>query len=79
MKSERRRITERIAIVSGLVGGFFLVVAFTLMLTTAPIVASAICLPVGLAGLVLGIGLALLLRRGVAADTWPRSGRNAPR
>lgn len=79
MKSARRHITERVAIVSGLVGGLFLLIAFTLMLTTAPIVASAICLPVGVVGLVVGIGLALLLRRGVAADTWPRSGRNAPR
>ena len=49
------------------------------MLTPAPIIASAICLPIGLVGLVLGILLALYLRRGVAADSWPRSGRGAPR
>lgn len=79
MKSERRRVWERIAIVSGMVGGLLLVAALTLMLTPAPIVASAVCLPVGLVGLVFGIVLTLSLRRGVADDSWPRSGRKAPR
>jgi len=79
MKSEHRRAWERAAIISGMAGGFFLVAALTLMLTTAPIMASAICLPVGLAGLLFGILLALYLRRGVDADTWPRSGRRSPR
>lgn len=79
MKTTQRQVWERVAIVSGLVGGVFLVVAFTLMLTPAPILASAIALPIGFAGLVFGILLALWLRRGVAADSWPRSGRRAPR
>lgn len=79
MKTEQRTVLERIAITSGLVGGAFLLAAFTIMLTPAPIIASAICLPIGLVGLVLGILLALYLRRGVAADSWPRSGRGAPR
>jgi hypothetical protein len=79
MKTEHRRVWEHTAIIAGFVGGVFLVAAFTLMLTTAPIIATAICLPIGLVGLVFGILLALLLRRGVAADSWPRSGRNAPR
>ncbi|AMM19885.1 hypothetical protein AX769_06605 [Frondihabitans sp. PAMC 28766] len=79
MKTEHRRVWERIAIISGMVGGLFLVGAFTLMLTTAPIMASAICLPVGFVALVFAILLALYLRRGVAAESWPRSGRKAPR
>jgi hypothetical protein len=79
MKSERRRLTERAAIVSGMVGGVLLVAAVTLMLTTAPIILSAVCLPIGFGLLLLGIVLTLALRRGVAADTWPRSGRKAPR
>jgi hypothetical protein len=79
MKSEHRRVWERIAITSGMLGGLFFVAALTLMLTSAPILASAICLPVGFVGLVGGILLALYLRRGVAADTWPRSGRKASR
>lgn len=79
MSPRSRRVLERVAIVSGLAGGAFLVGAFTLMLTTAPLLAPAICLPIGVVGLVFGIALALFLRRGVAADTWPRSGRKAPR
>lgn len=79
MNSGARGLTERIAIISGMVGGLFLIAAITLMLTTAPIMAAAICLPIGFVGLLLGIGLTLYLRRGVAGDTWPRSGRKAPR
>lgn len=79
MKPERRQIWERIAIISGMIGGLFFVAALTLMLTTAPIMASAICLPIGFVGLLFGILLALGLRRGVASDTWPRSGRKMPR
>lgn len=79
MKSTQRQVWERVAIVSGLMGGVFLVAAFTLMLTSVPIIVSAVALPIGFAGLVFGILLALWLRRGVAADSWPRSGRRAPR
>jgi hypothetical protein len=79
MKPEQRRAWEKVAIASGMIGGVLLIAAFTLLLTTAPILAAAICLPVGFGGLLLGIVLALLLRRGVAADTWPRSGRNVSR
>jgi uncharacterized membrane protein len=79
MKLEQRRIWERVAIISGMVGGLFFVAALTLMLTTAPIMASALCLPIGFIGLLFGIMLTLYLRRGVAADSWPRSGRKAPR
>jgi hypothetical protein len=62
-----------------MIGGLFLISALTLMLTTAPLVASAICVPVGFVGLLFGILLALALRPRVGADTWPRSGRRAPR
>jgi hypothetical protein len=79
MKLEQRRIWERVAIISGLVGGLFFVAALTLMLTTAPIMASALCLPIGFVGLLFGIMLTLYLRRGVAGESWPRSGRKAPR
>ncbi|GAA4673442.1 hypothetical protein [Frondihabitans cladoniiphilus] len=79
MNDSRRRIGERVAITSGLVGGALLVIAFTLMLTPAPILLSAVALPIGFVGLVFGIVLALYLRRGVAADSWPRSGRKAQR
>jgi hypothetical protein len=79
MKLEQRRIWERVAIISGMIGGLFFVAALTLMLTTAPIMASALCLPIGFIGLLFGIMLTLYLRRGVEADSWPRSGRRAPR
>ncbi|RKR75420.1 hypothetical protein [Frondihabitans australicus] len=79
MKTSARRVWERVAIVSGLIGGAFLVASFTLLLTPAPVIATAVTLPIGFAGLVFGILLALWLRRGVAADSWPRSGRRVPR
>ena len=79
MNTGPRGLTERIAIVSGMVGALFFIAAITLMLTTAPIIIAAVCLPIGFVGLLLGIGLTLYLRRGVAGDSWPRSGRNAPR
>ncbi|MCU1527207.1 MAG: hypothetical protein JWP75_970 [Frondihabitans sp.] len=79
MKLEQRRIWERVAIISGMIGGLFFVAALTLMLTTAPIIASALCLPIGFIGLLFGIMLTLYLRRGVSGDSWPRSGRKAPR
>jgi hypothetical protein len=79
MQPDHRHVWERVAIISGMIGGLFFVAALTLMLTTAPIMASAVCLPIGFVGLVFGILLTLYLRRGVAADTWPRSGRRAPR
>jgi hypothetical protein len=79
MKLEIRRIWERVAIISGMIGGALFVAALTLMLTPAPVMASAICLPIGFVGLLFGISLTLFLRRGVAADTWPRSGRKTSR
>jgi uncharacterized membrane protein (DUF485 family) len=79
MKTEHRRAWEHTAIIAGFIGGLFLLAAFTLMMTSAPIMATAVCLPIGFVALVFAILLALYLRRGVAADTWPRSGRNAPR
>jgi len=74
-----RRFWERFAVVLAAVGGVFFIAALTVMMTPAPVIVVAVLLPIGLAALVIGIALTLILRRGVAADTWPRSGRKVAR